>query len=437
MKKVFFYRVCVLSFLIVSSFMAQSQNSPPRRKFVEFIVTPSHGDWNYIKGEPAYLNINANAGGAALNNVQVDFSAGKDNMKADTSGTVIMHDGRAMVYFGTMDEPGFRYCNIHFKYLGKNYKEKVKVSFSPEKIEPTVEYPGDFMRFWNKERKNSLKVPMNVEVIPQPDLSTDKVAVSLVKIQRVCEGDYFYGYLSEPKKRGTHPALLVPPGAGIKRIHPNYEYPENGFITFSIEVHGLNPQCDDSTMKEVRTNLENYLYDGISDKKDYYYKKVYLGCLRANDFLCSLPSFDGRNLGVTGGSQGGALSIVTAGLDKRIRFVSAFYPALCDMTGYLYGRVGGWPKIFRDKDLHKFPVDIDVAKKTLSYYDVVNFARQISVPGFYSYGYNDNTCSPTTVCSALNTIKASKKIVITPSSGHWRFVESNNKSIEWMKMQLN
>ena len=43
--------------------------------------------------------------------------------------------------------------------------------------------------------------------------------------------------------------------------------------------------------------------------------------------------------------------------------------------------------------------DAGVAEKvrTLRYYDVVNFAKQITVPGFYSWSYNDNACPPTSV----------------------------------------
>ena len=55
------------------------------------------------------------------------------------------------------------------------------------------------------------------------------------------------------------------------------------------------------------------------------------------------------------------------------------------------------------------PVSIDIACRTLAYYDVANFAQKIKVPGFYSYGYNDNTCPPTTVTAALNVINVSSK----------------------------
>lgn len=53
---------------------------------------------------------------------------------------------------------------------------------------------------------------------------------------------------------------------------------------------------------------------------------------------------------------------------------------------------------FRTK---KMPVPIDIACRTLAYYDVANLAQKIKVPGFYSYGYNDNTCPPTTVTASV------------------------------------
>lgn len=137
---------------------------------------------------------------------------------------------------------------------------------------------------------------------------------------------------------------------------------------------------------------------------------------------------------VTGGSQGGALAIVTAALDKRVSCLPSFYPALCDLTGYLRGRPGGWPHLLNASNQ---PVNNTPQKlKTVSYYDVVNFARQVTVPGFYSWGYNDNTCPPTSVCAAVNALKAPKTVAITPISTHWRFGETDQESMDWIKKQL-
>lgn len=80
---------------------------------------------------------------------------------------------------------------------------------------------------------------------------------------------------------------------------------------------------------------------------------------------------------------------MTAGLDSRVKGLVAFYPALCDMVGYIHNRAGGWPHMFNKQENQ-------TAEKanTARYYDAVNFARQIKVPGFYSFGYNDMSVHP-------------------------------------------
>ena len=78
-------------------------------------------------------------------------------------------------------------------------------------------------------------------------------------------------------------------------------------------------------------------------------------------------------------------------------------------------------------------VSDEKATETLQYFDVVNFARLLKVPTFMSWGYNDDTCSPTSVWAAWNEIKAPKEKDITPTSGHWRFPSSQAKCLKWMK----
>src|SRR5690606_39125514 len=141
------------------------------------------------------------------------------------------------------------------------------------------------------------------------------------------------------------------------------------------------------------------------DRDRYYYKRVYLGMVKAVDFIFSLPEFDGKSLGVMGGSQGGALSIVTAGLDDRVKYLVSYYPARCDLTGYLEGSAGGWQHLFKDEFTH-------TAEKieTSKYYDVVNFAKQANGPAFYSTAFNDDGCPPTSIYAAYNSVAAAKQM---------------------------
>jgi len=416
--------------------VADAQISKARRDYLEYLFTTTSTDRCYKLGEEATVEILAYAGGVGLNDVEVTYDAGDDMLPADRKGTVRFRNGKAVIPFGTMRTPGFRYCNVSFTFGGERYKDFVKVGFEPESIKPYTLMPKDFNRYWEKAMKQAAKVPINAEITPRPDLSTDQVEVSVVKLQCARKGRYVYGYLSKPKAEGKYPVVLVPPGAGVKKIAPTTMYAKEGFITLDIEIHGIAFDTDDESFKARAEVLGDYWYNGIADKDTYYYKEVYLGCVRCIDFLQSLPEFDGKNTFVCGGSQGGALSIVTAGLDKRVNFVVAYYPALCDVTGFLNGRAGGWPRMFVPGQKPGTDVDPAVVTETMGYYDVVNFARNISVPGFYSFGYADNTCCPTSVCGAVNSVTAPKTVVVTPTSAHWRFAETNLQSIDWMKAQL-
>jgi len=144
---------------------------------------------------------------------------------------------------------------------------------------------------------------------------------------------------------------------------------------------------------------------------------------------------DAFNLGVMGGSQGGALAMVTASLDSRVKALVAFYPALCDVTGYLHGRAGGWPHMFdsRNMKLNNTPEKIS----TTQYYDVVNFARRLQVPGYYSWGYNDPTCPPTSLYAAYNVIAAPKQLYVAHDAGHWRYPEQTRLALKWLYERLS
>ncbi len=428
--------LCLLAAVGSATVTADAQISKAKRDYLEYLFTVNSPDRCYKLGEEAKVEVLAYTGGTGLNDVEVTYDAGDDMLPADKKGTVRFVDGKATIPFGTMQTPGFRYCNVSFTYNGKRYKDFIKVGFEPQRIEPLTEMPEDFNRYWKKAMKKAAKVPMEAEVTPCPELSTDKVDVSVVKLQCSRKGRYVYGYLSKPKAEGKHPVVLVPPGAGVKKIAPTTLYAEEGFITLDIEIHGIAFDTDEENFKTRKEELGDYWYTGIGDKETYYYKDVYLACVRCIDFLQSLPEFDGKNTFVSGGSQGGALSIVTAGLDKRVNFLVAYYPALSDVAGFVKGRAGGWPRMFVPGQKPGTDVAPDVAMETMKYYDVANFARNITVPGFYSHGYTDNTCCPTSVCGAINSITAPKTVVVTPTSGHWRFPETNRESIQWMKSQL-
>jgi cephalosporin-C deacetylase-like acetyl esterase len=231
----------------------------------------------------------------------------------------------------------------------------------------------------------------------------------------------------------------VPPGAGSTKISPSDYFPRQGCIYMKIEIHDLDQLLPDEEYNKLRvTKSDGYQRRGMESRDTYYYKDVYVGVARAMDFLCSLPDWDGRHALVTGGSQGGALTIIAAALNEKVTVCAPFYPALCDLMGFLHQRAGGWPKFFSGS-YKDGKVDIPQAKavETLQYYDVVNFARLLKVPTFMSWGYSDDTCSPTSIWAAWNEVTAPKQCDITPTSGHWRFPSSQAKCLQFILSTFN
>src|SRR5690606_30185189 len=130
----------------------------------------------------------------------------------------------------------------------------------------------------------------------------------------------FYGILSKPKKAGKYPAVLQVPGAGIRPYAGMVSVAEKGLVTLQIGIHGIPVTHEAELYNSLSAGaLRSYPFFNLDDKDQYYYKRVYLGCIRAVDFLTQLEEVDKNNLTVWSGSQGGALSIITAGLDKRIK----------------------------------------------------------------------------------------------------------------------
>lgn len=407
----------------------------PIEQNVKIIIGPDHSNWVYKVGESVKFNVSVLQYGNPLKNVNVVYELGPEKMNPEKRDSMQLSNGLTTIMAGTMKTPGFYRCTVTAEVNGKKYSALATVGFDPEQIKPAASNPDDFVQFWNNAKVDLAKIPMDARVTLLPERSTEKVNVYHVNIQNFRLGSRLYGILCVPKKPGKYPALLRVPGAGVRPYNGDVATAEKGVITLEIGIHGVPVIMDPSVYANLGVGaLSGYQAFNLEDRDRYYYKRVYMGCVRANDFLTSLPEFDGSTLGVTGGSQGGALSIITAALDSRVKFLGAYYPALSDLTGFMIGRAGGWPHLFNKENVNTGSTPDKV--KTTGYYDVVNFARLLKVPGMYSWGFNDVTCPPTSMYAAYNVISASKSLSLALETGHWTYPEQRENMENWLQKQL-
>jgi cephalosporin-C deacetylase-like acetyl esterase len=425
-------KLLIVMLLLLNSMVAVKAENYPYRSDYLWLTVPDHADWLYKVGEKAKVEVTFTLYGMPQD-VEVDYEIGPDMMPVTTTGKVKLKNGRATIDMGTMKKPGF--LDLKLSVKGK-YQHHVKVGFSPEQLKPYTKNPQDFGDFWKGNVEEARKTPLHVDCKKVDDYSTDETDMYLLKI-KYDKRHSIYAYLSKPKKEGKFPVVLCPPGAGIKTIKEpmrNLYYAKNGFIRMEMEIHGLNPEMTAEQFKEITTafDYENgYLTNGLDDKDNYYMKHVYVACVRAIDYLTSLPDWDGKNVFVQGGSQGGALSLITAGLDSRVTACVANHPALSDMAGYLDNRAGGYPHFNRLSHMLT-PEKVE----TMAYFDVVNFARRITCPVYLTWGYNDNVCPPTTSYIVWNLITAPKESLITPVNEHWTSENTNYEQMLWLKEKV-
>lgn len=425
-------RFTTLIILCALAWTSAGAENYPSRSDMLWVTNPDHSDWLYETGDSAVISVELYRYGIPADGMTVNYEIGDDMLPADQKGTLLLKDGKASINIGTMTKPGFRDLRLSVTDNGQKYLHHVKVGFSPEKLQPYVKEPADFLDFWAKAVAEDKKFPLTYSMEPVEKYTTDKMTCQLVKLQITPDGKSMYGYLFIPEGGGRYPAVMTPPGAGVKTIKDpmiHRYYGEGGVIRIETEIHGLHPELSEAEFAAERKVRGDYLKFDLDDPDKYYMKDVYLGCRRFLDLLTSLPEWDGKNLFTQGGSQGGALAITTAMLDDRVNGCVANHPALSDMTGYLGDKTGGYPHHFRKNPSEATPEKI----RTLEYYDVVNFARHLKCPVRMTWGFNDNTCPPTTSYEVFNVITAPKEALLTPINEHWTTVSTERGHYDWIK----
>lgn len=174
-----------------------------------------------------------------------------------------------------------------------------------------------------------------------------------------------------------------------------------------------------------------FMTQGVLDPETYYYRRVFIDGVRAVEAARSHPSVDASRVAVTGGSQGGGISLAVAGLTAlagsaeragagdvaAIAAVAADVPFLCDFPRATtlvdtdpYGEIGRYLKIHRDH--------VDRVFRTLSYFDAAILGRRATAPALFSVGLMDETCPPSTVYAAFNRYGGPKEIREYPFNEH-------------------
>lgn len=422
MKKILSLFFCLLCTLLVSAQIRGNE--------IRVMVSPDRADWKYGLNEKCTFTVRVLKAQNLLPGVTVDYELGPEMYPTETKTGVVLKDGK-LTLKGTMKTPGFLRCKVKAHVDGRTYEGLATAAYAPEELRPVSQLPDDFLKFWETTLANARQTPLNPTMTLLPERCTETSNVYEVSFQTKAWGGRMFGILSVPKAEGTYPALLRVPGAGVRPYSGDTYLAPGKVIVLEVGIHGIPVTMQQSVYDNLAAGALNGYWNFCRDNRDQnYYNRVIVGALRAVDFICSLPQFNGKALGVTGSSQGGALSVITAALDSRVTFFGAVHPALCDHEAFLKKRAGGWPHYY----YQAAPTDKEL--KALRYYDTANFARCLKATGWFSWGYNDEVCPPTSMYAAYNAVTAPKELHLYLETGHYWYQEQWEEWQDWLRKQL-
>lgn len=288
---------------------------------------------------------------------------------------------------------------------------------------PTREEPADFDSFWKSTLAETRTHPL--------DAKFEKVDYGLVAQETFdvtfngFGGQPVKGWLILPTQRnGKLPVIVEFIGyGGGRQFGFNWLlWASAGYAHFVMDTRGQGSTWSSGDTPDLyadggNAHFPGSMTKGILDPQHYYYRRVFTDAVRAIEAARSHPEVDEARVAVTGGSQGGGISIAAAGLVPDVAVAMPDVPFLCHyrrateiVDSYPYKEIAEYCHIHRDK--------VETVFNTLSYFDGVNFSARAKAKTLFSTGLMDQVCPPSTVYAAFNHWAGEKDIKVYPYNGH-------------------
>ena len=298
-----------------------------------------------------------------------------------------------------------------------------------EAFETSVTCPDDFDEFWNGILTHLAGEPLNASATPDPLRSNDDVKVYQASYSSLDGLDIFGWYSVPAVGQGPFPAILVLPGyksePALRR-----DWGSKGVAVLSVAVRGKLPSS-----AQFNPGYPGLLSHGVESRDTYGYRGVISDCSRGVDFLLSRPEVDSERIFCCGSSQGGGLTLATAGLRPEIVAGVSGYPFLCCypesmrmLRSYPYDELSCYVRAHPEREAQML--------ETLRYFDGVNFATRIKCPMVVGIALEDEVCPPETSYAAYDRLAGEKELWLFPESGHGNAHDYPKQETAWLEQRI-
>ncbi len=289
---------------------------------------------------------------------------------------------------------------------------------------PPREEPKDFDAFWQQTLAETAEFPLDAQFDPVDEgLATiDAYDVTFAGFG----GQPVKGWFLLPRQR-TEPLPCVVQylgysgGRGFLLNH--LVWPSLGFAYFVMDTRGqgwfqyMPGGTVDIAPQGTGPHVPGFMTQGILDPYTYYYRRLFVDAVRALALMRQQPAVNAEQIAITGGSQGGGITLAVAGLDTAVPVAMPDVPFLCHYRRATeiintdpYSEISRFCAAHRDQ--------VETVFHTLGYFDGVNFASRAKAKALFSVGLMDDICPPSTVYAAYNHYSGEKEITVYNYNNH-------------------
>lgn len=283
--------------------------------------------------------------------------------------------------------------------------------------------PSDFNEFWDAALAEldatdpAPKLERSTEIDPRNAEAFDLWFTGV-------GGARIYAKYLRPKKReGKLPAILNFHGytGNSGEWADKLNYVGEGFVAAALDCRGQGGKSEDSGAVKGNTH-HGHIIRGLDDAPEkLLFRSIFLDTAQLARVVMSFEEVDTARVATFGGSQGGALSLVCAALEPRIKKCVSVFPFLSD-----YRRI--WEMdLYKDAyaELRTFFRHFDPLHQRedeifnkLGYIDIKNLTPRIKADVLMAITLMDTICPPSTQFAAYNNISAKKESIVYPDYGH-------------------
>lgn len=297
-----------------------------------------------------------------------------------------------------------------------------KPLYELELYRPPLTATEDFALFWEQALRDSAVQPLQA-TLEEYTYPVERISVYKVHYDGFGPSTRIAGWYLLPDEsyrlnvQGKTPTIVQYHGYGAsKGVPAQYlAWALQGYCVFAVDVRGQNGETPDNAVYPAG-GANGHMSKGILDPQSYYYRYVYMDCMRAVDFVRSRP--ETGPIFLTGGSQGGGLTLATAALAGD--YIAGAMPDVPYLAHFRRAL-----EVFSEGPYHELvdywkahPFDIETSYHTLSYFDAMNFASRISCPVLFSVAMLDQICPPSTGFAVYNHLLSKKQMKLYPYNGH-------------------